>query len=167
MLETIRDYAREKLEQAGELAPTAARHCQHYFALAKAVDSGMEGSEQATWITRIETELDNVRAAIALAMAGGVDPIIAVKFAVAMQGFWILRGYATEGRGVVRAALALPAVRASDHGASVMRCTSAPRWPIVRATMPRRAAMLEQLPRPCAEGSAMRSTSRRRCRRWR
>ena len=51
--------------------------------------------------------------AIALSLAGGVDPFIAVKFAVAMQGFWILRGYSTEGRKLVHAALALPAVQAS------------------------------------------------------
>ena len=51
ILETIRDYAREKLEQAGDLAPTAARHCQHYFSFTKAVNSGMVGSEQSTWIT--------------------------------------------------------------------------------------------------------------------
>ena len=44
---------------------------------------------------------------------GGVDPFIAVKFAVAMQGFWILRGYSTEGRKLVQAALALPAIQAS------------------------------------------------------
>ena len=51
---------------------------------------------------------------MALALAGGVDPVIAVKFAVALQGFWMLRGYATEGRRLVKAALALPAVESSD-----------------------------------------------------
>ncbi len=115
ILETIRDYAREKLEQAGDLEPTAARHCQHYFSFAKAVNNGMVGSEQSAWIARMEAELDNVRAGIALAMDGGVDPIIAVKLAVAMQGFWIMRGYATEGRAAVSAMLALAAVRASDQ----------------------------------------------------
>ena len=114
MLETIRDYAREKLEQAGDAASTAARHCQHYFAFAKAVKDGLKGPEQGSWIARMEAELDNVRAGIAVALAGGVDPIIAVKYAVAMQGFWILRGYATEGRTTVHAALELPAVQASE-----------------------------------------------------
>jgi predicted ATPase/class 3 adenylate cyclase len=113
-LETIRDYAREKLEQAGDMAETAARHCQHYFAFAKEVKYGLQGPEQAQWIERMEAELDNVRAGIAVAQAGGVDPIIAVKYAVAMQPFWIMRGYATEGRNVVRAALELPAVQASE-----------------------------------------------------
>ncbi|HKX40274.1 MAG TPA: hypothetical protein VJO99_03885 [Burkholderiaceae bacterium] len=114
MLETIRDYAREKLEHDGEAAATAARHCEHFFAMAKNANRGLKGSEQADWIWRLETELDNVRAAIALALGGGADPFIAVKFAVALQGFWILRGYSTEGRGLVRAALALPAIRAAD-----------------------------------------------------
>ena len=114
MLETIRDYAREKLEQSGETAAAAERHCEHYFVMAKAANRGLQGPEQADWIWRIETELDNVRAAMALALAGGVEPFIAVKFAVAMQGFWTLRGYSTEGRGLVRSTLAMPAIQASD-----------------------------------------------------
>ena len=114
LLETIREYAREKLTQRDKLAVTAARHCNHYFEMAKAANRGLEGHEQAEWVRRIESELDNLRAAIALALEGGVDPVIAVKLEVAMQGFWVLRGYATEGRKYVRAALALPAVEASD-----------------------------------------------------
>jgi predicted ATPase/class 3 adenylate cyclase len=115
MLETIREYAREKLDQAGDDAAAAARHCEHYFVLAKAANRGLAGADQAEWIWRFEAELDNLRAATALALAGGVDRVIAVKLAVAMQGFWMLRGYATEGRGVVRAALALPEVQASER----------------------------------------------------
>ena len=116
MLETIRDYAREKLEQSGELEATLARHCGYYFVMANAANHGLEGPEQADWVWRVEAELDNLRAAVALALAGGVDEIIAVKFAVALAGFWILRGYSTEGRSVVRAALELPTVQASDVG---------------------------------------------------
>lgn len=114
MLETIRDYAREKLDQSGEASATEARHCDHYFALAKAANHGLTGSQQADWIWRVEAELDNLRSATALALRGAVDPFIAVKFAVAMQGFWILRGYSTEGRNLVRACLALPAIQASE-----------------------------------------------------
>jgi len=114
MLETIRDYAREKLVQAGDTDSTMARHCQHYFAFAKAVSQGLLGTEQGSWIAQMEAELDNVRAGIALALAGGVDPIIAVKYAVALQGFWIMRGYATEGRSTVHAALELQVVQASE-----------------------------------------------------
>ncbi len=114
MLETIRDYAREKLELAGESAATAAKHCEYYFAVAKQANYGMRGIKQAEWIQRIETDLDNVRSAMALALAGGVDPFIAVKMAVAMQSFWTLRGYASEGRSLVRLALELQAIQVSD-----------------------------------------------------
>ena len=114
MLETIRDYAVEKLTQRNEFAATAALHCNHYFVMAKAGNKGLNGHEHAEWMRRFESELDNLRAAITLALEGGVDPFIAVKLEVAMQGFWTLRGYATEGRKYVRAALALPAVEASD-----------------------------------------------------
>ncbi len=113
MLDTIGEYAREKLEQAGDAAAFAARHCEHFFALAKQTNKGLQGPDQARWVQRMETELDNLRAALAVALAGGVDVFVAVKIAVAMQGFWTLRGYLTEGRAAVQAALALPAVQAS------------------------------------------------------
>ncbi|MFY9512013.1 MAG: tetratricopeptide repeat protein [Rubrivivax sp.] len=113
MLETIADYAHERLQQAGGAAAIAARHCEHFFALAKQTNKGLQGPEQALWTQRMETELDNTRAALALALSGGADAFIAVKIAVAMQGFWTLRGYSTEGRAAVRAALALPDVQAS------------------------------------------------------
>jgi len=115
MLETIREYVREKLDQRGEdAAATATRHCQHFFAFAKQARAELEGPQQADAIRRVEADIDNLRAATALALAGGVDPFIAVKLAVALQGFWILRGYASEGREVVRSALALPAVQSSE-----------------------------------------------------
>jgi predicted ATPase/class 3 adenylate cyclase len=114
MLETIRDYAAEKLQQAGGGAALSTRHCEHFFALAKKARDGIKGPEQAQWVAAVETDLGNVRAAAACALQGGADPFIAVKMAVALQGFWMLRGYATEGRAVVKAALALPAVREAD-----------------------------------------------------
>jgi predicted ATPase len=115
LLETIRDYAREKLIACGELAATAARHCDHYFVMAKAANHHSLGHEQSEWTRRLESELDNLRAAIALALAGGVDPIIAVKIEVALQGFRMTRGYSTEGRKNLREALRLSAVEASDQ----------------------------------------------------
>ena len=113
MLETIREYAREKLAQRDDAAAVAARHCDHYFALAKAARRGLLGPEQADWLWRLEIEIDNMRSAFALALAGGVDHVVAVKFAVALQNFWMLRGYSSEGRKLVREALALQAIQES------------------------------------------------------
>ncbi|MBS0325248.1 MAG: hypothetical protein JSS46_01730, partial [Proteobacteria bacterium] len=115
MLETIREYANEKLVLRDEQTATRTAHCDYFLTFAKASRRGMEGSEQAEWIRRIEQVHDDLRSAIALTLSGGVDPVLAVKFVVAMMGFWILRGYSTEGRNYVRTALALPAVQASDN----------------------------------------------------
>jgi predicted ATPase/class 3 adenylate cyclase len=131
MLETIREYAAEKLKaDADEAAAAAVRHCEHYFQLAKDANLGMDGADQASWLARLGTELDNLRSAMSLALAEGVDPVIAVKLAVAMQHFWILRGHITEGRRLVKAALQLPAVqdfspaKAAAHyvGAALAEC---------------------------------------------
>ena len=115
LLETIRDYGREKLTQREEQASVRAAHCDYFFVMAKAANRGAQGAEQAEWTRRVEAELDNIRAAIALALEGGVESIIAVKLAVALMWFWMLRGYSSEGRKYVKAALELPAVQASDY----------------------------------------------------
>lgn len=116
MLETLREYAREKLMQGEGLAATAQRHLAHCFTLVKQVRDGLQGAQQAEWVVRAEADLDNLRAALVHARSGaeGVDPFLAVKLPVALQGFWVMRGYVSEGREAVRAALALPAVQAAD-----------------------------------------------------
>jgi len=115
MLETIRDYAHEKLTMRGERMPLGIAHCTYYFSMAKAANRESQGAEQAEWTRRIEAELDNLRAAITLTLDASVDPVIAVKIEVALMWFRILRGYASEGRKHIRAALAEPAVQASDY----------------------------------------------------
>ncbi len=114
MLETIREYANEKLVLRDEQTALRAAHCDYFLTFAKAARPALDGPDQADWTLRVEGSLDDLRAAIKLALDGGVDPIVAVKFEVALLGFWMLHGYATEGRNYVRAALALPAVQASD-----------------------------------------------------
>ena len=108
---TIREFAQDRLVDRGDVAATAARHCDYYLGVAKAARKQLEGPEQAEWTRRLEVELDSLRAAIALALAGGVDPVLAVKFEVALMRFRILRGYSTEARNNVRAALELPGIR--------------------------------------------------------
>jgi len=118
MLETLRDYAAEKLAAAGDRAATAARHCGVYFTLAKQGRDGLQGPDQGLWVDRLSTEHDNLRVAMATAQAGGApegDPFVAVKLAVALQNFWIMRGHVREGRDAVNAMRALPAVQASDQ----------------------------------------------------
>ena len=111
MLGTIREFAKDRLIDSDDLAATAKRHCDYFLAFAKTINRKLLGAEQAEWTVRAEAELDNLRAAIALALSGGVDPVIAVKFEVALMRFRILRGYSTEARNNVRASLVLPGIR--------------------------------------------------------
>jgi len=104
MLETIRDYGREKLKRAGELAVVAERHCEYYFVLAKSANRGLKSGQQPEWMRRMEMRL----------RVGSIQSVIAVKIAVAMQGFWILTGRLREGRDHIRAMLALPTVHAHE-----------------------------------------------------
>ncbi|MGB2816643.1 MAG: hypothetical protein WBC37_05420, partial [Burkholderiaceae bacterium] len=115
MLETIREYAAGKLGETGEEKDATGRaHCDYFFSLSKQARDGLMGEAQGEWIRRLETDLDNVRSALALSLACGADPFIAVKICVALHSFWILRGYATEIRGIVRKLLDSPSVRDSD-----------------------------------------------------
>ena len=111
LLGTVREFAQERLIDRDDVAATASRHCNYYLDLAKTARQELLGPEQGEWTGRLEIELDNLRAAIALALAGGVDPVNAVKFEVALMRFRILRGYSTEARNNVRAALALPGIQ--------------------------------------------------------
>ena len=125
MLDTLREYACGKLDSdgagatgdasaAGAARATAARHAQHYFALAKQGRDGMQGPQQRAWLDRLDLEQDNLRAAMATAQrpGSGVDAFIALKMAVALQNFWVMRGGAGEGRAVVRTMLAQADVQA-------------------------------------------------------
>jgi len=120
MLETLRDFGLEALAKrdGDEKLANAIRHCDYFLVVAKEARVGLDGPEQSRWMRKLEAELDNLRAAIALSLGGGTDPILAVKFEVALQAFRFLRGYSTEGRKYIHAALALPGVIASDvaHG---------------------------------------------------
>jgi predicted ATPase/class 3 adenylate cyclase len=114
MLETIRDYARLKLVESGDMHGASARHCNYYFARAKEGRNGIQGPEEAKWVARLEADYDNMRAAIAYSMGGRGDSVIAVKIEVALQAFRLYRGYASEGRNNLRALLAHPAIASYD-----------------------------------------------------
>ena len=111
MLGTIREFANERLVDRDDVAATAKRHCDYFFEFAKTIRHKLLGADQAEWTVRAEADLDNLRAAIALALSGGVDAVMVVKIEVALMRFRILRGYSTEARKNVRAALVLPGIQ--------------------------------------------------------
>ncbi len=93
LLETIRQYASEK-RQAGEEAE--AKHAAYFLALAEEAEPEMMKENQARWLTRLETEHDNLRAA--LLWQGQHAPPEQVRLAGALWRFWKIRGHSSEGR---------------------------------------------------------------------
>ena len=137
LLETLRDYAR-KLAAAGSADVVAVRHCAHFFAPAKEGARGIHGPEQGAGCAG-STSSWRTCARHRLRAGGPRRPGDRVKLAVALTGFWLLRGHASEGRRIVDQALALPVVQATPM-ARPGRPTPAPCWPAARATTRPRCA---------------------------
>jgi ATP/maltotriose-dependent transcriptional regulator MalT len=98
MLETINEYAAERLDQRGETETLRLAHAEHYFALVQLAESHFFGSEQNVWFDRMEAELDNLRAALAWCEASDEGAAIGLQIAGRLWRFWAARGYVTEGR---------------------------------------------------------------------
>jgi predicted ATPase/DNA-binding CsgD family transcriptional regulator len=105
LLETVRQYGREKLDESGEEAEVRRRHAGFFGGFAEEAERELGGPDQARWLTRLETEHDNVRAALSFSPGEGGDAGSAVRLAAALWGFWFARGYLSEGRRWLESAL--------------------------------------------------------------
>ncbi len=104
-LGTIRQYGRERLMESGEATVVLRRHLAWYLALAEEADSQLRGPHQLSSLQRLETEHENLRAALAWSLASG-EREAGMQLAGALQWFWIFRGYWSEGREWLERALA-------------------------------------------------------------
>ena len=101
LLETLRQYAAEKLADEGATRRTAERHRDWCVTLAERGETYLRGPEQGEWVQRLEAELENLRSALHLAGEG----LERLRIAAALGGFWYIRGYLREGRAWLRSAL--------------------------------------------------------------
>src|SRR5262249_16655302 len=106
MLETIREYAGEQLDIAGEREAMARAHARYYAALVTEAEPGLARGQQGLWLDRLEQERDNLRAALRWSRQAGGDRALGVQMAAALWRFWYRRGYLTEGRRWLEMALA-------------------------------------------------------------
>jgi tetratricopeptide (TPR) repeat protein len=102
MLETIHEYAREKLGESGEAEALQREHALYFMQLAEEAEPHLTGGKQAEWLHKLEEEHDNIRAALRWARGedggrgSGVE--VGLRIAGAMSRFWYVRGYLSEGR---------------------------------------------------------------------
>ncbi len=106
MLQTIREYAIERLDDSGEAEAVRARHAGHYLALAQEAEPELDGPQQASWMDLLETEHDNFRALLSSSFGNG-DAESGLRVANALWWFWYLRGHYDEGRRWLEEAAAL------------------------------------------------------------
>lgn len=104
MLQTIREYALERLVASGEIDSTRRRHALLFVRLAERADREITGARQVAALDRLEREHDNLRAALAWCLEN--DPETAVRLAGHLWRFWEIRGHFREGRRWLEAALA-------------------------------------------------------------
>jgi predicted ATPase len=104
MLETIREYAAERLEESGEADELRRRHAEHFLALAEDAYPHLTGSPKE-WLDRLEREQDNLRAALDRLEAAG-ETQSALRLVGALSRFWYQKGHVAEGRRRLETALA-------------------------------------------------------------
>ncbi len=105
LLETVRQYGRDKLLEAEEAPEARTRHRDFFMALAEDAEPHLRGAEAVTWLDRLETEYDNLRAALDWSLESGQTEA-ALRIAGALWWYWVRRGHWSEGRGWLERALA-------------------------------------------------------------
>ena len=106
MLETIREYARERLSESGEEGEVRGRHAGYFAALAEEAKPPWAGPDPEGWAERLESERDNLRAALGWALGVG-DAGLGLRLVASLGRFWWTRGHLDEGRGWAEAFLGL------------------------------------------------------------
>lgn len=123
-LETIRQYAWEKLEECGESAAMVEQHGAYFLRLATEAAEKLGGPEQVQWFDLLELERGNTRVALQRFVADPEsDGERALRLVGALGMYWLVRGYWTEGRTITTEVLALPsATPAGAHRAEALSC---------------------------------------------
>jgi predicted ATPase/DNA-binding winged helix-turn-helix (wHTH) protein len=88
MLETVRQYALERLNECGEGEATRGRHVAHFIAMAEEAEPHVRGPEQDLWMSRFRQEHENLVAALAWCCEGGLDPQTGLRLAAATAYYW-------------------------------------------------------------------------------
>ncbi len=97
-LETVRQYARDRLAESEESFAVRARHRDYYLTMAEEIRPQVTGSEQAHWLSVLETEHDNLRQALTFCLEEADGGQKGLRLGGSLQAFWQIRGHVSEGR---------------------------------------------------------------------
>jgi predicted ATPase/class 3 adenylate cyclase len=122
MLETVREFALERLERSGDLDISRRRHADFYAALAERANDQLRGPASLAWLDRLEAEHDNLRAALSWSLdahaadeaGAGQRTATGLRLAQALTPFWYQHGHATGARRWLERAVELAS---NDAGA--------------------------------------------------
>ncbi|WP_308164071.1 BTAD domain-containing putative transcriptional regulator [Nonomuraea sediminis] len=130
MLNTIREYAEDRLADAGETEPVRRAHLAYFTELAETAEPHLRRAEQLEWLSTLGTEHDNIGTALRGAIAEGWAQE-AMRMVAAVGWYWYLSGHRTEGTELSIAAASLPGevsdeVRALAYAIVTVFMTSGP-----------------------------------------
>jgi predicted ATPase len=108
MLEMIHEYGRDKLLESGEQDVVKRRHAQYFAEMAEATELIIWGPKEDRELDRLQEEHHNMRAALQWGHGAAGDIDIGLRLVVALGRFWEFRGYLSEGRERLAAALSKP-----------------------------------------------------------
>ena len=124
LLEVIREYALERLAEAGDLEETRRRHAGYYAAFAERATEQVHKLEHLVWLDRLEAEHDNLRAALSWSLetrvADGERAVTGLRLAQALGPYWYRHGHIPEGRRWLERAIDQAS---DDAGAPVAQLT--------------------------------------------
>ncbi len=105
LLETVRQYARERLLESGEVEQVRERHCTYFVAWAEQADTHIDKPSEPAWLRGFEAEHDNLRAALEWCRGDEPRAATGLRLAAACARFWNLRAYLSEGTAQLVTAL--------------------------------------------------------------
>ena len=104
MLETIREYGLEVLTANGEGEVARQAHANYFLSLVEEAEPALKGPSLVTWLERLEREHNNLRAALQWTIESGRTET-ALRFGIALERFWVVRGHRNEGLAFLERAL--------------------------------------------------------------
>ncbi|MFD6416329.1 ATP-binding protein [Streptomyces sp. NPDC060194] len=150
MLDTLREYGAERLAATGRAAHFAARHRDHYLALAEEGDRLWCGPDQVAWVHRLDQELDNFRGALEYSLATPGEEAAGLRLAVCLNPLWLGRGRLYEARRWHERAVALTPSGDTDTPDRIRACWQSAHFQVVQGEFEHLPAVLAD----CAERAA-------------